>query len=396
MNYSDAERLRAIDWKTATTTLPKKARCDAPYISATRRDDVGALPYCLPPEHAALSLLPEVRDYALVLFAELGIPWHAGINGGPSNHLLSSQVQCVNALGQMVHDPDRLKRAFETLLDIEEVLEVEPGRYLTFEYIGPKDYFTESPRGERTRGAHCTSVDAAFRYRSKGGGVELILVEWKYTESYRLRRPNKRKDAMRARRYGAAVTDSKGPIRAEVLPFELLLDEPLYQLVRQQLLARALEQDPDVLADRVRVVHVSPVANRAYQYSVRRSEHQAIGYTVREIWQRLLRHPDRFIAIDSGRFDDPEITSEEYVARYADEVIRDEDDLNRVFNLNEPRDLENMLYAQYDYDSDVEIHTDGIELRIETDGYPLTYPFTVGELHHLATELSILESEMGH
>jgi len=33
------------------------------------------------------------------------------------------------------------------------VLEIEPGRYLTFEYIGPEDFFGEATNGVRVRGA---------------------------------------------------------------------------------------------------------------------------------------------------------------------------------------------------------------------------------------------------
>ena len=112
----------------------------------------------LPAEFADYTLLPEVRPSALTLFAELGIAWHASVHGGPSNHRLSSQVQCVNALAQMMRDPSRLVRAFGDLLGTAEVLEIEPGRYLTFEYIGPEDFFNEASNGVRVRGAHCTSV----------------------------------------------------------------------------------------------------------------------------------------------------------------------------------------------------------------------------------------------
>jgi hypothetical protein len=70
-----------------------------------------------------------VREQVVDLFATESIPWRAGIGGGPSNHLLSSQVQRANALGQMIRQPHRLVRAVGDLLDIDEVLEVEPGRY---------------------------------------------------------------------------------------------------------------------------------------------------------------------------------------------------------------------------------------------------------------------------
>ncbi|HEV2809828.1 MAG TPA: hypothetical protein VGV93_05450 [Acidimicrobiales bacterium] len=184
-----------------------------------------------------------MREAALVLFSDLGIPWHAGIGCGPGNHLLSSQVQCVNALGQMVSDADRLRRAFTDLLGTVEVLQIEPGRFLTFEYIGATDHLNEAPGGERVRGAHCTSFDAAFLHRTEDKLVELVLLEWKYTESYRPRTPEATKDAIRWKRYGALFESPDGRVRSDVLDFVDLLDEPFYQLMRQQLLAHELEKE---------------------------------------------------------------------------------------------------------------------------------------------------------
>ncbi len=312
MTYTDNERARAAAWKRATATLPEPARPAAPY--GTRGG--ATYDFCLPPEHAHLNLLPEVREQVLGLFAAEAIPWHAGIGGGPSNHLLSSQVQCANALGQMIGEPQRLVRAFDDLLDIDEVLEIEPGRFLTFEYIGPIDFFGEAPDGVRRRGTHCTSVDAAFLHRSRTGVRELVLVEWKYTESYGLRRPDPAKDAVRRRRYGRAWSAPDSPVRSDLLPFELILDEPFYQLVRQQLLAHELEKAGACGADRVRVLHVLPAANEAYQSSLLRPEHRVLGDAVSEVWQRLLARPDRFVPVDSAVFLDDAVTSEEYLLRY--------------------------------------------------------------------------------
>ncbi len=267
MTWIAEQRRIASRWKATTATLPEEARADASYVDKDGGAPGPARPYVLLREHAALSLLPDVRTDALQLFAELGIPWHPGISGGPSNHLLSSQVQCVNALGQMVDDPERLVRAFAEPLGTAEVLEVEPGRRLTFEYIGPQDYFGEVPGGNRVRGARCTSVDAAFRHRTMKGLTELVLLEWKYTESYRRRRPDPEKDVVRWQRYGTAWSDPSGPV-TDALPFEDVLDEPLYQLVRQQLLAHQLEREHVLGADRVRVVHVSPQDNVAYADSL--------------------------------------------------------------------------------------------------------------------------------
>ena len=308
--FAIGERARAIAWKESTATLPPAARAPGQY-------DGRAYPFCLPGEYATLSLLPEVRERALALFAELGIPWHGG-RTHPSNHLLSSQVQCVNALGQMVDDPARIVAAFGQVLDIDTVLEIEPGRYLTFEYIGETDWFNESPDRPRTRGAKCTSVDAAFRYRTSGSAVELALVEWKYTETYDARAPQEEADVTRRSRYWKALSASDGPVRGELLDFTSLCDEPLYQLVRQQLLAHELEKHHAEGADVVRVVHVLSPANDGYQRSLHRDDQRALGATVSEVWQELLRHRDRFVPMDSAVFLDPAITSADYVARYGD------------------------------------------------------------------------------
>lgn len=388
MSYNTEEKFRAVSWKRSTPTLPDTAQDAAPYVGKEGKPGHKTYDFCLPPQHAALSLLPEVRDSALALFTELKIPWHAGINGGPSNHLLSSQVQCVNALGQMVTDPSRVVRAFGDLLGIGEVLQIEPGRYLTFEYIGPTDFFGEVPGGRRIRGAHCTSVDAAFLHRGLDGVVELVLVEWKYTESYPARRPDPEKDAVRFKRYGAAFADPEGPVRDAVLPFDLILDEPFYQLVRQQLLAHALEQAGAEGAARVRIVHVLSPDNAGYQQSMWRPEHRALGATVSEAWQTLLRRPDRFVSVDSALFLDREITSWEYAHRYGAPLIHDLQELLDAYG----REDEDGLEDSVDFEGDVLVREEGLELQLGRFGTVLRYPFTIAELNDLVAEL---EGEVG-
>ncbi|WP_204306687.1 hypothetical protein, partial [Klebsiella pneumoniae] len=72
-----------------TSTLPDHARAAAPYVRKDGAASGPAYEFCLPANDAHLSLLPEVREQVLAHFTEVGIPWHAGVNGGPSNHLLS-------------------------------------------------------------------------------------------------------------------------------------------------------------------------------------------------------------------------------------------------------------------------------------------------------------------
>ena len=112
MTYSETQKRGAIAWKHTTAELHAEAKQPAPYINKDGLALGEPVGHCLPAEHASLNLLLEVRQMVLDLFAELAIPWHAGIGAGPGNHLLSSQVQCANALGQMVTDPERIVRAF--------------------------------------------------------------------------------------------------------------------------------------------------------------------------------------------------------------------------------------------------------------------------------------------
>ena len=195
--------------------------------------------------------------------------------------------------------------------------QIEPNRYLTFEYIGPIDYFGEGKGRPRTRGSMCTSVDAAFRYRTTSGDIELALVEWKYTESYlRPRDPDPAKDQIRVGRYLADIEDTRGPILSDLLPIELLFDEPLYQLTRQQLLAHRLEMDRAESASVVRVLHVLPPDNHAFQRSLVRAETTALGECVDDVWSQLLARRDRFIHVNPDVFLDSAVTSRDYVDRY--------------------------------------------------------------------------------
>jgi hypothetical protein len=311
MTYAHRARASATKWKLDSPSIPDEAHRPAGYRGR------GSYPFCLPLEFADHNLLPHLRTRAIALFAELQIPWHGGVGGGPTNHLLSSQVQCANALTPMVDDPALILAAFGAVLPIVEVLPVEPGRWLTFEFIGEVDHFNEASRtGRRVRGANCTSFDAAFRYRTPAGDIELALVEWKYVETYLGHELSADRRGVREPRYSTAWTHTAVPIRTDLLPYADIFVEPFYQLVRQQLLAAELERRHELDAEVVRVVHVTPAGNQEYQASLNRDSHRALGSTVYNAWRRVLRQPDRWLALDSRVFCDPSITSPEYVARY--------------------------------------------------------------------------------
>lgn len=378
--YAERENQRQAAWKSSASHLPASAREDGIYRRGTQESRPSS--FCLPRECSSLNLLPEIRAAALQAFTELGIAWHDSVDGGPSNHLRDSQVQCVNALAAMMDDPERIVAAFGRVLDIADVTEIEPGRFLTFEYIGPVDYFHESLDGPRTRGSRCTSVDAAFSFRTSAGTEELALVEWKYTEHYqRVQKPSDRRDFIRTKRYQADFERPDGPIRSELVPLHSMFTEPIYQLMRQQLLADRLESDPHTPYEVVRIVHVLSPFNFEYEKSLHRPEHLALGSTVHSVWHELLRRPDRYIRLDPETFMSEDVTSAHYVERYGP-TFHDEYEAHRrafyqyVNSFNWPDYLDTKLA-----DGDLWLCTEDPSAHTWTLSFCRPQTRTVGEFH---------------
>jgi hypothetical protein len=172
----------------------------------------------------------------------------------------------------------------------------------------------------RTRGAYFTSPDAAIRYRRPDGGIEMALIEWKYTEEYHDNATDPDWLASRMERYRALWESADCPVRHDLIPYQDLFVDPFYQLLRQQLLARQMATAREQGAERVRVLHVSPGTNDGLRSSLNYNSHHAIGNDLLEIWQQMVTDPGAFISIDAERFCDAErgLASAEYRARYAD------------------------------------------------------------------------------
>lgn len=222
-------------------------------------------------------------------------------------HLLSSQVFCLNFLGPFMARPEALADLLVPVLG-ERVLPVWlPGElgFVAFEWISDTDYLNEGG-AKRQRGSRCTSVDAAVGL-VRGGRRELLLIEWKYSESYGApianRRPSGRSDSpneVRAGRYGERF---EGLIADSALRLEDFFWEPFYQLLRQQMLAMAVEKDgsdPAADFDCVALAHVSPAANVALKRVTAPAlrSHEAFGgRSACEGWAALLSRPDRYVPV---------------------------------------------------------------------------------------------------
>ena len=311
---SDAE-VAAIEWKRTTQLLPDAARMPGPVKGR------GSYGFCLPTEFARLNVLPEAAA-AFDWFSGSDIAWHDSVGGGCTNHLLSSQVQCVNALAPLAYDPTALAACFSSVLDIAELLPVgapeAPEALVAFEWIPDTDLLGEWRRQPGRRGIGNTSVDAIIRFRTSSGATEVALVEWKYVENYLPCRYDDVKLQRRLSNYRMLLEDPEGPIRHDV-DHAHLIAEPVYQLMRLQLLADQLERrDPSV--DVARLALSAPADNHGALRALPTRLQHPTGSTfadVPSLWSSLLTRPDRFTWFDNSQLAaDAAPTSPGYSERY--------------------------------------------------------------------------------
>ena len=255
-------------------------------------------PFCLPRENADENLFPGIREPIRAYFARNEIKWHDGHDGNPSNHLCDSQVCCANFLFPFFDKPEALASLLRPIFpNLHEMLTIEDDQYVAFEWIGKHNYLREkiSRNGKRTRGANFTSADAAVKFRRDDGKIQVVLIEWKYTESYY---PTWLKYAKsgtdRTKIYEHIYLADDCPLNKEVLPsFDDLFFEPFYQLMRQQFLAHEMEKAHEMGADVVSLLHISPAHNHDFM-RVTSPELRTIDISPTRVWKKLVKTPDRF------------------------------------------------------------------------------------------------------
>jgi hypothetical protein len=278
----------------------------SPHFSPLARDDgiFAKKPrtFCLPQALSEENLYSGFRNAALAYFNAAGITWHQAINGKPTNHMCSSQVCCVNFLYAFVDQPEALAHLlrphYPNLRRMLPMDEDRPNHYVEFEWIGQANYLNERIKGKRKRGANVTSADAAVMFECTDDTKHIVLIEWKYTESYSnqsIKIANSGTD--RSAIYYSLYSRADFPLDKVRLPnFDDLFYQPFYQFMRQQLLANEMEKARELGADKVSVLHICPDDNQAFQ-KVTSPNLQQFGSNVVEVWQSLLVHPDRFLHI---------------------------------------------------------------------------------------------------
>jgi hypothetical protein len=164
----------------------------------------------------------------------------------PTNHMVSSQIQCLNFLFALRKDKEavlELAQLFDSEIDdvCHTLNDFDPG-FIAFEFA----YKNEELLGENDdgakRGTKCTSIDA-FIIAKKGDKKILIPVEWKYTESY-LDCENKALEISsgkkRQSRYNHLILSSHQLKPFSDLPNSAYYFEPFYEFMRQTLLVEQM------------------------------------------------------------------------------------------------------------------------------------------------------------
>jgi hypothetical protein len=297
-SFLEAEKPPQAKFKRESKFFSEAARQDGEYKEKLRE-------FCLPVELAQENLIPEARTAAPEWFRTHTIKWHDGQDGKPSNHMCDSQVCCVNFLCPFADRPEPLASLLRPIFpDLNRMLPIEDGKFVTFEWIGGRNYLGEKmrPGSQRTRGANFTSADAAVAFERADGKKQVVLIEWKYTESYHgtpLQTAASGTD--RVAIYQHLYDKADCPLDKGLLPsFGSLFFEPFYQLMRQQFLAHEMEKARELDADVVSLLHIAPDHNKGFK-KVTSPELEPLGDTATGVWKKLVRTADRFQSVGTER-----------------------------------------------------------------------------------------------
>ena len=262
MTFLASEKNRQAEWKLSSKYLTKEAKKPGLYRSRL-------YPWALPVSCADQNLHQWIRDEAIEYFRRNHITWHtsAGVDL-PTNHLVSSQVMCVNCMFPFFRDPEGLKEFLAPVFtDIDRILPIESkNQFIAFEFIGSENYLNEEPKlgTVRHRGVGNTSIDFAVLLQMSTRRKRLLLGEWKSTESYPRMNIRYRSDTTdRLPTYLPFLEANDCPIDTSKLnSLDALFFEPLYQMTRHTLMAHEIKKHHSQI-DEVIVLEMRSERNRA-------------------------------------------------------------------------------------------------------------------------------------
>jgi hypothetical protein len=289
--FSDIEKKRQAAFKNTSEYFSEGSRVDGIFRNHSYS-------FILPTGYEGENLYSSIRQAAPNYFSEHSITQHIY-----SHHLCSSQISCLNFLFPFMNEPEALTALLRPLFpSIRRILPLETAdQYVAFEWIGRENYLKERVSGKRRRGANCTSMDATVLFERLDGKRQIVLIEWKYTESYG--RDNKRvakSGTDRGEIYLRQFEQVGNPFNKTILPsYDALFYEPFYQFMRQQLLAHEVER-VQIEADVASLLHIAPAHNVELQ-RVTSPELRPLGTTVTDIWKQLVQNPDRFASVTTEK-----------------------------------------------------------------------------------------------
>ncbi|MFH7326440.1 PGN_0703 family putative restriction endonuclease [Desulfurivibrio sp. C05AmB] len=217
--------------------------------------------------------------------------WQSSGDDLPTGHLLSSQIACVNHLYFIRQREDLATTILKSIdPDVVKAVPVDDG-YVEFEFIGSEKAKIPFLLNEKslTRGANCTSVDAAMIGQLRSGAKRLYLIEWKYTESYRA---EDKYILERASRYDNLIIAPHSPFVVGINVAALYF-EPFYQLMRQTLLGSQCVKVKDYGISSYKHLHVAPMQNTELRERI--TSNGLNGADIHDAWIKTLKEKDAFI-----------------------------------------------------------------------------------------------------
>ncbi|MDR0909309.1 MAG: hypothetical protein LBM77_06035 [Spirochaetaceae bacterium] len=258
-------------------------------------------------KHPELNLWDKIRDEAKAYFKDNSIPWWNETDEGPTGHMQSSQVSCVNHLFFLRNNQDMATSILKNIDNrIESAIKIDyPDKtagYVAFEIVGKENYLHEK---QHSRGANATSVDALMLGKKYDGKNELFVIEWKYTENYEMNHslyiPQRSMYLNLLERFDSPIVM---PMDNEQ-PFEPLYYEPFYQLMRQTLLAWQMVKAGEYDCDEYVNLHVIPKANKELRLRNTSPGLRFKGKDLRSVWRSVLLKPERYVMISPDELMEP-------------------------------------------------------------------------------------------
>lgn len=266
MSFKVQVRNEQIDWKLNTDDLTEAARSAGTYW----KDSESTFDFCISDEHSAQNLYEPIRDDLLAYFQKQNIAWHNHKDKSmPSNHLVDSQIACLNFMEPLQSKPEMLLKCFQAVFpEATAMLETSSGRFIEYEVNGAVNYLKEKVKKgvKRRRGEMSTNADGLVYLEMESGEKLGVLIEWKFTESYlpTSKRVSKHgTDRLEIYRHLLDSEDSPFVFEADS-DYAMLFFDPLDQLMRLQLLATCMSKVNEGGMDRYMVLLLQHPGNHEF------------------------------------------------------------------------------------------------------------------------------------